>query len=75
MKQPFYYLSGWTHLGTVLIERLPLEVQNKLLKVNDGVTVSKKDRYIRYIYHGFVTASSKRKLADFYRRFKKKARN
>lgn len=72
MKQPFYYLSGWTHLGRVLVERLPKDIQNKLNKVNDAVTVSKKDRYIRYVYHGFVTATSKRRIADFYRRFKKK---
>ena len=72
MKQPFYYLSGWTHLGFVVIIKLPQDLQEKLKKVYDAVTVSKKDRYIRYINHGFVTASHKRPVADFYRRFERR---
>ncbi len=72
MKQPFYYLSGWTHLGFVQILNLSEDLQKKLKNINDAVTVSKKDRYIRYINHGFVTASHRRPIADFYRRFKRR---
>ena len=35
-------LPGWTNLGFVVIQNLPKELQNKLIKINDAVTVSQR---------------------------------
>jgi hypothetical protein len=61
---------GWSYMGRVLLERLPPELQERLRKIGDAVTVNEGDRYIRFENRGLVTATLKRPIIDFYRRFK-----
>jgi len=63
-------LPGWSYMGRRLLENFPSEQREKLSNVGDAITVEEKDRYIRYVNRGLVTASGKRPIIDFYRRFK-----
>jgi len=68
-----WWISGWSYMGRILLERLPPEVQNKLRNVGDATTVELKDRYIRYVNNGLLTASSKKPVIDWHRKFKKRS--
>ena len=67
-----YWISGWSYMGRIVFSRLSPELQDQLRNVGDSVTVKKRDRYIRYVNSGLVTASSKRSVVDFHRRFRRR---
>jgi len=58
-------------MGRILLARLSPELQEKLKTVGSAVTVAEKDRYIRYVNNGLLTASTKLPVIDFHRRFKR----
>ena len=66
-----WWISGWSYIGRILLERFSPEMQKKLKMVGSAVTIEEKDRYIRYVNNGLVTASSKKPMVDFHRIFKR----
>ena len=66
------YKSGWSYMGRTLLENLSDELQSKLKEVGSKTMVDKRDRWIQYVNRGLVTASSKKPVIDFYRRFKRR---
>jgi hypothetical protein len=63
---------GWSYMGRIVIYHFNEQMQKKLAKEGDAVTVKERDRYIQYVNNGEVTASGKQPLIDFYRRFFKR---
>jgi hypothetical protein len=66
------WLSGWEFLSLVTINMLPKELQEKLRKKGNAVTIKKWDRYIRYVNKGWFSASGEIPIIFIYRRWRHK---
>lgn len=62
----FRVIPGWTYRGVRMMFQLSKELQRQLENVGNHATEKKWDRYIFYENTGFVTASSKHPLVNWY---------